>query len=255
MARRGRRSPALEKAPASEGGRYRELLLGGGEAVVADAADFGAGDGYLHFEVAGDLFLELFVEAGFEFADLAAAETGDVNVVAGAVGFVVVAIAAEMEKIELVDETFFFEQVDGAIDGDEMDGGIDFLGAREDLVDVEVLLGSVHDFQDDATLASEANSLFTQSLLEMAGGIGGVDTFAGRDAMGGGGSHCKGSLTELNGLDKRGEEREKMMRRRRGAEIGGEEGDSTTESTEGWEAFEDCGTKTRWLNPSAILVG
>ena len=158
----------------------------------------------MHFEVAGDLFLELFVEAGFEFADLAAAETGDVDVVARAVSFVVVAIAAEMEKIELVDETFFFEQVDGAIDGDEMDGGIDFLGAREDLVDVEVLLGGVHDFQDDAALASEANSLFTKRLLEMAGGIGGVDTFAGRDAMGGGGSHCKGSLTELNGLDKRG---------------------------------------------------
>jgi hypothetical protein len=62
----------------------------------------------LHVEVAGDLFLELFVEAGFEFADFAAAETGYVDVVAGAVGFVVVAIAAEVEEVEFVDQAFFF---------------------------------------------------------------------------------------------------------------------------------------------------
>jgi len=139
------------------GATYGELADGGsffeGEAVVADAAYFGAGDGDLHVEVAGDLFFELFVEAGFEFADFAAAETGDVDVVAGAMSFVVVAIASEVEEIEFVDETFFFEEVDGAVDGDEVDGGIHFLGALEDLVDVEVLLGGVHDFEDDAALA------------------------------------------------------------------------------------------------------
>ncbi len=177
------------KARASEGGRYRELLFRGGEAGVADAADFGAGDGDLHFEVAGNLFLELLVEAGFEFADFAAAETGDMNVVAGAVGFVVVAVAAEVEKVEFVDEAFFFEEINGAVNGDEMDGGIDILSAGEDLIHVEMLLGSVHNFEDDAALAGEANSLFTQGLLEMAGGIGGVDAFAGRDAMGGGSGH------------------------------------------------------------------
>jgi len=64
----------------------------------------------LHVEVAGDLLLELFVEAGFEFADFATAETGDVDVVAGAVGFVVVAIAAEMEEVEFVDQAFFLRR-------------------------------------------------------------------------------------------------------------------------------------------------
>jgi len=131
----------------------------------------------------------LFVEARFEFADLAAAETGYVNVVAGAMSFVVVAIAAEVEEIELVDETFFFEEVDGAVDGDEVDGGIHFLGALEDLVDVEVLLGGVHDFEDDTALAGQANSLFAEGFLEAAGGFGGVDAFAGGDAMCGRGGH------------------------------------------------------------------
>ena len=190
--RRGERRDYAEKRTQEH--RLKPVLLGRrsywrggfffvGEAVVADAAYFGAGDGYLHVEVAGDLFLELFVEAGFEFADFAAAETGYVDVVARAVGFVVVAVAAEVEEVEFVDETFFFEEVDGAIDGDEMDGGVHFLGALEDLIDVEVLLGGVHDFEDDAALAGEANSLFAQGFLEVAGGFGGVDAFAGRDAM------------------------------------------------------------------------
>jgi hypothetical protein len=169
--------------------KRKRLLAGGfffeGEAVVADAADLGAGDGDLHFEVAGDLFFQLFVEAGFEFADLAAAEAGDVDVVARAVCFVVVAVAAEVEEVELVDEAFFFEEVDGAVDGDEVDGGVHFLGASENLIDVEVLFGGVHDFEDDAALAGEANSLFAESFLQAAGGFGGIDAFAGRDAMGG----------------------------------------------------------------------
>jgi len=113
---------------------------------VTDAADFGAGDGDLDFAIAGDLFLELFVETGLEFADLAAAKAGYVDVVAGAVGFVVVAVAAEVEKIELVDQAFFFQQINGAVDGDEVNGGVHFLGALEDLVHVEVLLGVIHGF-------------------------------------------------------------------------------------------------------------
>lgn len=136
--------------------KRKRLLAGGffleGEAVVANAAYFCAGDGDLHVEVAGDLFFQLFVEARFEFANFATAETGYVDVVAGPVGFVVVAVAAEVEKIELVDEAFFFEEVDGAVDGDEVDGGVHFLGTFEDLVNVEVLFGVVHDFENDAAL-------------------------------------------------------------------------------------------------------
>src|SRR5882724_1532176 len=86
-----------QAAPTRAGGMAAEGLLTGGiffagQAVVADAADCGAGDGDLHFEVVGNLFFQLFVQAGFEFADLAAAEAGDVDVVARTVGFIVVAV-------------------------------------------------------------------------------------------------------------------------------------------------------------------
>ena len=119
----------------------------------------------------------------FEFADLAAAQASYVDMVAGTVSFVVVAIAAKMEEIELVDEAFFFEQVDGAVNGDEVDFGADLLGTVEDLVDVEMGFGGVHDLKDDATLASEADAALAKSFLEMAGGLGGVDTFATGNAM------------------------------------------------------------------------
>jgi len=112
-----------------------------------------------------------------------------VDVVAGAVGFVVMAVTAEVKEIELVDKAFFFEEVDGAVDGDEMNSGVHFLGAFKNLVDVEVLFGVVHDFEDDAALAGEANSLFAESFLQVAGGVGGVDAFARGDAMCGRGRH------------------------------------------------------------------
>jgi hypothetical protein len=95
-----------------------------------------------------------------------------------------VAVAAEMEKVEFVDETFFLEQVDGAVDGDEVDFRADFLGAIENLVDVEVLFGGVHDLKNDTALAGETDTALAQGILEMAGRFGGVDAFAARDAMG-----------------------------------------------------------------------
>jgi hypothetical protein len=161
----------------------------GGQAIVADAAHFGAGNGDFDVAVPRDLVLELFVKAGLEFANLAAAETGDVDVISRPMGFVIVTVATEMEKIEFVDEALALEKVDGAVDGNEMDVGIDLLGALEDLIDVEMLFGTVHDLEDDAALASKANAPLAQRLLEMARGVGGIDTLARRDAPSGGGGH------------------------------------------------------------------
>lgn len=154
----------------------------GFEASGAVAADFGAGDGDFHVEVAGDLVFELFIEAAFEFADLAAPQAGYVDVVAGPVAFVIVAVAAEVEQIKLVDEALFLEQVDGAVDRDEVHAGVDFLSAGEDLVDVEVLLGVVHDLKDDAALLGHAQTPLSEDLLQFAGGFGGIEAFPGGDA-------------------------------------------------------------------------
>jgi len=112
-----------------------------------------------------------------------------VNVIAGAVAFVVVTIASEVEEIEFVDEALFFQEIDGAIDGDEVDSGVDFLGAGQDLVDVEMLFGVVHYLEDHAALAGHADAAFGEDLLESAGGFGGVETFTGGGAVGWRGCH------------------------------------------------------------------
>jgi len=111
------------------------------------------------------------------------------DMVARAMGFVVVAVAAKVEKIEFVDEALAFEEVDGAVDGDEVDVRVDFLGAIEDLIDIEVLLGGVHNLEDDTTLAGEADAAVTKRVLEMALRGGGVDALARGNSMCGSGRH------------------------------------------------------------------
>ena len=100
------------------------------------------------------------------------------NVIAGTVGFVVVAIAAEVQQVEFVDEAVFFEEINGAIDGDQVDFVADFLRAFEYLIDIEVLLGCVHDLENNAALTSETDAALTESLLEMARGVSSVNAFA-----------------------------------------------------------------------------
>jgi hypothetical protein len=150
----------------------------------------------LDVAVYGDLLFELLVKAGFEFAHFAATETGDMDMVAGAVSFVIVAVATEVEEIEFVDEAFLFEQVDGAVDSDEVDFRINLLSAFEDLIDVEMLLGGIHDLEDDAALACKTNAALTESILEMARGGSGVDAFASGNATRWSGGHGANCLTE-----------------------------------------------------------
>jgi len=71
-------------------------MLAGLAAVGAEAAYFCAGYCDLNAAVAGDLGFQLLVEFAFEFADFAAANAGYVDVVARAVAFIEVAVAAKM---------------------------------------------------------------------------------------------------------------------------------------------------------------
>jgi hypothetical protein len=155
-------------------------------AIGADAADFGTRDRDFDAAVVGDLTLQLLEEAGLKFADFAAAQTGDVNVIARAVGFVIMLIAAKMKQIEFVDQAMALQKIESAIDGDAMDAGIDALRALEDFVGGEVALGAIHYLQKDAALAREAHTFFRQRLFEAAGTRIDVNAFSGTDAMCGG---------------------------------------------------------------------
>jgi hypothetical protein len=124
----------------------------------------------------------LFVEFAFEFADFAAADAGYVDVVARAVAFVEVTVAAEMQEIELVDEAVALQEIESAIDGDAGYTRVEFLGALEDFVGVQVAAGGVHYLQEDAALAGEADAAGAEFAFEMAGEFV-IDAFAGGDSM------------------------------------------------------------------------
>jgi hypothetical protein len=152
-------------------------------AIGAVAADFGAGYCDFYLAIAFDLLFELLEEGAFYFPYLAAAQAGDVNVVAQAVAFVIVLIAADVEKVKLVDEAVALEHIQCAIDGDAMDVGIDFLGAFEDGSGVEVLIGIVHNLDENAALTGETDFFGRECGLQAAGTLMSVDSFATRDAL------------------------------------------------------------------------
>jgi hypothetical protein len=111
------------------------------------------------------------------------------DVVARAVAFVEMLVAAEVQKIEFIDKAVALEQVESAVNGDTMNAGIDFLRAFEDGAGVEVAFRVVHYFEQDFSLAREAYAALFQSGLEAAGALVRVDAFAGGDSMCGCGGH------------------------------------------------------------------
>ena len=109
------------------------------------------------------------------------------DVIARAVAFVEVLVAAQVEQVELVDQAVALEQVEGAVDGHAVDARIEFLRAIENGAGVEVALGVVHDFEQDFSLARQAHAALFEGLLQAAGALVGVDALAGGDSMCGGG--------------------------------------------------------------------
>src|SRR5580704_14835057 len=79
--------------------------------------------------------------------------------VARAVAFVIMPMAVDMQQIEFVEQAVALEHFERAIDGHAMHSRIDFLGAFQDGIGGQVLLGLVHDVQQDAALAREPHAL------------------------------------------------------------------------------------------------
>jgi hypothetical protein len=165
------------------------VLAGSLPAVRAEPTDFGPGNRNFEVAIEGDLFLQLFVELALEFANLATAYAGDMDVVAWAMAFVEMAVAAEMQQIEFVDQTELLEQFERTINGDPRDFGVKFLRTFENFSRIKVP-GSTFDYlKQDTALARQTNATSTKFALEATRRFVNVDAFTGRDTMCGCGSH------------------------------------------------------------------
>lgn len=91
------------------------------------------------------------------------------DVVARAMAFVIVLIAANVEQVKLVNQTELLEHIQRAINGDAMNVRIDFLRALKDRSSIQMLLGVIHHFEEHAALASDANTALGERGLQAAG--------------------------------------------------------------------------------------
>lgn len=135
-------------------------------AIRAEAAYFCTRYGDFDAAVVGNLALQFLVEFAFKLANLSASHARYVDMVAWAMAFVEMAVAAQVKKVEFVNQALAFQQVERAIHGDASDPGIHFLGAFEDFARVQMATRGFHHLQQDTALAREANAAGAELTLQ-----------------------------------------------------------------------------------------
>jgi hypothetical protein len=130
-----------------------------------------------------NLFLQLFVQPALELAHLPAAQASHMNVIPRTVRLVVVPIATQMQQVQFVNQAMLFEQINGAVDGNQVHARVDPLRALQDLIDVQVLLCIVHHLQNHAPLPRQADASCAQRLLQSASGFRGIESLTGRSPV------------------------------------------------------------------------
>jgi hypothetical protein len=145
----------------------------------AETTDFGARNRDFEVAIEGNLLLQILVKLAFEFAYLAAANAGDMNMIARAMALIEVPMTAEVKQVELVDQAQFLEHFEGAIYGDARDRRIDFLGAGKDFVRVKMLRRAFDHLKQGPALARETDPAGSEFALQTTEGFRNIDTFTG----------------------------------------------------------------------------
>jgi len=156
---------------------------GSGAALGAIAADFRADHGNLDSAVALDLPLQLLEEAAFEFPHFAAAEAGNVDMIARCMALIEVPVAAEMEQIELVNEPVALQQINRAVNGDAVDAGIEPLRPAENVAGIEMPPRRFHHLEKHAALAGQPDPARGKLLLQPAGRLISIDALPAGNTM------------------------------------------------------------------------
>jgi len=73
-----------------------------------------------------------------------------------------------MHQVELINEAVALEEIEGAIDSGAIDVGLALAGESEQSSGVEVLVGALDDFEEDAALGGDANAFACKFLEERA---------------------------------------------------------------------------------------
>jgi hypothetical protein len=135
-----------------------KLACAKGLAVGAIAADFSSGEHDLKAEVGFDLTAEPLQGVAEELFHFSATEADDVGVFLFAARFVKMLLTRLVHEIELVHESTFLEELEGAVDGDAVELRVFFPGELEEAFGVEVLAGFVDEIEEDLALTGLAHA-------------------------------------------------------------------------------------------------
>src|SRR6201995_2191520 len=93
-----------------------------------------------------------------KFNHLSTAQAGHVQMVASGTALIEMALPLDMHQVQLVNQTLPFQQSQCAIHGDPVNFGINLARLAQDLAGIEMLFCSLHNAEDGAALAGEANA-------------------------------------------------------------------------------------------------
>jgi hypothetical protein len=136
------------------------------------AADFKPRDHDMEAAISLNLPLQSIEEVTFEFRDLAAAQTGHVDVVPLWAALVEVFLALHMHEVEFVNQSVPLQQSESAVDSHPIDLGINPAGAPQQLAGVKVLFGGLHYAENGAALASHAQPAGHEFSLQTSWNLG-----------------------------------------------------------------------------------
>jgi hypothetical protein len=91
-------------------------------------------------------------QIALELLYASAPQAGHVHMVALRTALIEVPISLNVQQIKLIDQSLSFEQIQGPVDGDSVDIGIDLGRLAQNLRGVQMLTGSLNDLQDNPTL-------------------------------------------------------------------------------------------------------
>jgi hypothetical protein len=108
--------------------------------------------------VALNLSFQTIEQSALEFGDLAASQTGHMDVIALRATLVVVLFSLHVHEIEFVHQAVSLEQTERAIDRYAVDMRIKFAGVTQNLARIKMLFGGLDHAQDGAALMRHAQA-------------------------------------------------------------------------------------------------
>lgn len=143
--------------------RFRILLFEGYIASVGasatQAADLQSGDPDGETGLPGNFGLELIEHGARKLLDSTAAKTGEMNVIAPGLDFVVMFFTLQVHQVQLVDESKSFEEFNGSIHRRAVNVWFASSGEFQQGCGIEMLVGVLNNFYEDAALGRQAYAL------------------------------------------------------------------------------------------------